>query len=65
MGRIKTQLIKRVSFEIYERHPDAFNTDFGQNNKKISQFAEFRSKKVRNSISGYITRLVKAKVNVR
>ncbi|HLC65410.1 MAG TPA: 30S ribosomal protein S17e [Candidatus Nanoarchaeia archaeon] len=61
MGRIKTKLIKRVSFEIFEKHPDSFKADFSFNSKLMSQFAKIQSKKVRNSVAGYVTRMAKAK----
>ncbi|MBI4440127.1 30S ribosomal protein S17e [Candidatus Woesearchaeota archaeon] len=61
MGRIKTQLIKRVSLELFDKYGDTFKPDFGLNSKTVSQFAVIRSKKVRNAIAGYITRLEKAR----
>ena len=59
MGRIKTQQIKRVSFELIKRHSDSFKKEFTDNKKLVSDFAEIRSKKLRNMIAGYVTRLAK------
>jgi len=59
MGRIKTQQIKRVSFELIKRHSDIFKKEFTENKKVVSDFAEIRSKKLRNQIAGYVTRLAK------
>ena len=59
MGRIKTQQIKRVSFELIKRHRDSFKKEFIDNKKVVSDFAEIRSKKLRNQIAGYVTRLAK------
>jgi len=59
MGRIKTKLQKRISYEMYEKYADKFNKDFENNKKVIDQFADFPSKKLRNTIAGYITRIVK------
>ncbi|MFP4401988.1 MAG: 30S ribosomal protein S17e [Candidatus Nanoarchaeia archaeon] len=59
MGRIKTRYIKVVSQKIYEMGGDQFTESFEENKQKVAQFATIPSKKMRNSIVGYITRLVK------
>jgi len=59
MGRIKTQQVKRVSFELIKKHNDSFKKDFTENKKLVGDFAEIRSKKLRNMIAGYVTRLAK------
>lgn len=59
MGRVKTQLIKRTGREIAAKHKDVLTADFHENRKRILQIAEIRSKKLRNAIAGYATRLVK------
>ena len=59
MGRIKTQLIKRTSTEIYTNNPNNFSNDFNSNKKKVDEAADIPSKKMRNSIAGYLTRLAK------
>ena len=59
MGRIKTRYIKVVSNKIYELGKEDFTSDFDENKTKVSQYATIPSKKMRNSIVGYITRLVK------
>ncbi len=61
MGRIKTQFVKRTSVELLKKHPDKFNENFDDNKKNVSLFTDVSSKKVRNIIAGYITRLVKTK----
>ncbi len=61
MGRIKTVLQKRVSYELYERYKDRFTTDFEQNKKVVDEVAEVPSKKLRNTIAGFITRLAKTR----
>ncbi|HLD05632.1 MAG TPA: 30S ribosomal protein S17e [Candidatus Nanoarchaeia archaeon] len=57
MGRIKTQLIKSKSQEIVKKYPGEFSKDFNQNKEKLGALAEVRSKKLRNVMAGYITRL--------
>jgi len=59
MGRIRTTLIKRTGERLLKTHPEAFNTDFDYNKKEVEKFAEIYSKKLRNVIAGYITKLVK------
>ena len=59
MGRIKTMQIKRKTREILNKHNDEFNEDFTENKKQLGKRAEIPSKKLRNAIAGYITRLKK------
>ena len=59
MGRIKTKLIKRVAITLLDKYKEKFTNDYGQNKKIVEDLTETRSKKLKNSISGYITRLVK------
>ncbi len=59
MGRIKTSLIKRVAIKTYQDHGDKFGVDFNSNKNIASEFVDFPSKKLRNVITGYITRMVK------
>ena len=59
MGRIKTTLIKRKTKELYKLHGEKFSTDFDQNKKVTNQYATVHSKKLRNVIAGYMSRLKK------
>jgi len=61
VGRIKTTLIKRASHDLMDKHPTEFKKDFTENKKIVMQHAEVRSKKIRNIIAGYMTRLVKSR----
>jgi ribosomal protein S17E len=56
MGKIKTRLIKRTARAI-DTEDIAFNSSF-ENNKKILA-DKMPSKKVRNQIAGYLTRVKK------
>lgn len=58
MGRIKTKLAKRTSRELVARTPESFEKEFGANKKALGQ--TMPSKRLRNIIAGYITRLKKA-----
>ena len=61
MGRIKTKLIKRVTKRLVREHGDQLKKDFGENKQVVGALAEIKSKKLRNTIAGYVTRLMKAK----
>jgi len=61
MGRIKTTIIKRVGEELYENHTDKFSNDFSDNKKSLPGLVQLNSKKFRNVIAGYITRLSRRK----
>ena len=58
MGRIKTTQIKRVTKKLIENHKDEFQKDFNSNKKIVEKFIIVKSKKLRNIIAGYVTRLM-------
>ena len=59
MGRIKTMLIKRSANKLLKEYKVNFNAEFNYNKIQVSKFADIRSKKIRNIVAGYITRLIK------
>jgi len=59
VGRIRTSFIKKVARELYEKHKEKFSDDFEKNKKIVEELAEIKSKKVRNVVAGYITKLMK------
>jgi small subunit ribosomal protein S17e len=61
MGRIRSTLIKRTGVNLVTRYPDKFNIDFNNNKQNIPGVAEVHSKKLRNVIAGYITKLGRKK----
>ena len=61
MGRIKTKLIKRLTFQLLKEYKDVFTDDFEQNKKLVEQYLTGPSKKIRNVVAGYATRLNKRK----
>jgi len=61
MGRIKTKLIKRTTLKLYKDHKDEFKEDYYDNKLIVDKFLDIPSPKLRNILSGYITRLVKSK----
>ncbi len=60
MGRIKTQLVKSTTEDIMEKYGDRFSDDFEENKETLMEVADLPSKKIRNVIAGYITRLQKS-----
>jgi len=61
MGRIKTKLIKRNVKELIQIYPNKFSTDFNDNKKVVTETTELNSKKLRNVMAGYVTRLMRNK----
>lgn len=59
MGRIKSTFVKSSASRIYERGKEEFTTDFEKNKELVMEYAEIPSKRLRNSIAGYITRRVR------
>jgi small subunit ribosomal protein S17e len=59
MGRIKTTFVKRKTKELVKLHGDKFTTDFITNKNTTRTYVDVPSKKLRNIIAGYITRLKK------
>ena len=63
MGRIKTTLVKRSGKKLLTNFTESFSTDFEKNKKAVSEKADITSKKLRNGIAGYITRMVSKQQN--
>jgi len=59
MGRIKTQLVKRTTLALYRDNKDDFKKNFKENKQLVEELADFPSKKIRNVVAGYITRMKK------
>lgn len=55
MGRIKTKPVKRMARGLFEKAPEIFHKDFESNKKLLGN--EMPSKKTRNMVAGYLTRL--------
>ncbi len=61
MGRIKNKLLKRVTHKLVAKHRAELKTTFDENKTMVEKFAKFPSKKVRNVVAGYVTRLMNVK----
>lgn len=61
MGRIKTTLIKRSTKRLVREHGQQLTTDFSKNKGLLKSVADIPSKKLRNIVAGYATRLMRKK----
>ncbi len=54
-------MIKRITNNLVAEHRNEFKKTFTENKTLVEQFADIPSKKLRNVIAGYVTRLMKEK----
>jgi len=64
LGKVRTELVKRIAEELVERYPDRFNADFENNKKLVESFTTVSSARLRNRIAGYITSLSSSALGV-
>lgn len=64
MGRIKTKPIKRITREFVAKYRDQFTDNFEKNKEAVGKVGEFQSKKLRNIVAGYVTRIIKKKQEI-
>lgn len=57
MGKVRTETVKRISRELLRRFPDRFSGDFETDKKAVNDLVTTPSKRLRNRIAGYVTRL--------
>jgi len=62
MGRIKTKFIKRKTKDLLKAQGEHFSPDFTQNKLSTNKYAIIFSKKLRNVVAGYMTRLKRKEV---
>lgn len=58
MGKVRTEMVKRISIELLDRYEKSFTNEFEQNKQFLKEIGLEVSKKLRNRIAGYITRLM-------
>jgi len=58
LGNVRPEKVKRIARELIRKYPDKFTANFEENKKILSSIALIPSTRLRNSIAGYITRLV-------
>jgi len=64
MGRIKTKLIKRITNDLVEEYSTDLKNNFNENKKFVDTFTTGATKKMRNVIAGYATRLSRFRENL-
>jgi small subunit ribosomal protein S17e len=62
MGRIKTTLIKRTAHKLFREDPTKFKKNFDENKPIVDELVYTESKKFRNILAGYLTRLAKNQI---
>ncbi|MGC8962037.1 MAG: 30S ribosomal protein S17e [Candidatus Bathyarchaeia archaeon] len=55
LGKVRIEIVKRMARELVSKFPDAFNTNYYDNKRKVMEFIDVESKRLRNRIAGYIT----------
>lgn len=58
MGKVKTEMIKRLAKQLITRFPDKFTTNFDDNKHLVGELTEGTTTRVRNQVAGYITRTI-------
>ena len=59
MGKVRIGLVKRTARKLLAMYPDLFTDDFEHNKRVVRELVDTDSKKLRNQIAGYVTRLVR------
>jgi len=60
LGNVRPERVKRIARELLRRYPDRFTADYEENKRVLVSLVNISSKKLRNTIAGYITGLVAA-----
>jgi len=60
VGKVRTEMVKRTTLELIDKYSKSFNTDFDHNKKFLTELNIGVSKKMRNKVAGYATRVVKS-----
>ncbi len=59
MGKVRIGLVKRTARKLLATYPDLFTEDFEHNKRVVKELLDTESKRLRNQIAGYVTRLVR------
>jgi small subunit ribosomal protein S17e len=57
VGKVRIASVKKFAREMLVLYPDKFGTDYEANKKAFEPLVDARTKRLRNRIVGYITRL--------
>jgi len=64
VGKVRPAYIKRTARTLLEKYPDKFTADFEHNKRVVGELLK-TTKRVRNRIAGYITRLMKRREKLK
>ena len=59
MGKVRPLFIKRIARNLVRKYGERFKPDFEHNKRVVEELLELPSKRVRNRIAGYVTRLLR------
>ncbi|MBD3185345.1 30S ribosomal protein S17e [Candidatus Bathyarchaeota archaeon] len=59
MGKVRPDFIKRIARELVEKEPHLYTVNFEENKQILNQITDIKTKRLRNRIAGYITKLIK------
>lgn len=57
MGKVRIAAVKKVARDLVERYPDKFSTNYESNKTVMADLVDAKTKRLRNRIVGYVTRL--------
>ena len=60
MGKVRTEMVKRISLELIDKYEYSFQPEFEPNKQFLKEIGLDVSKKLRNKIAGYITTVIKS-----
>jgi small subunit ribosomal protein S17e len=58
LGKIRSQKIKRTAKELVAKYHQHLSDDFDHNKLLVAQLTNVQSKRMRNRIAGYVTRIM-------
>ncbi|MBS7615171.1 30S ribosomal protein S17e [Candidatus Bathyarchaeota archaeon] len=58
MGNVRPEKVKKIARDLFTKYPNKFTTDFERNKEILKTIINTQSKSLRNTIAGYVTRLV-------
>lgn len=61
MGKVRPSNIKVLCRTLVAQYEDHLSTSFEENKELLAQVVELPTKRLRNRVAGYITRLMKTK----
>ncbi|NHJ39942.1 MAG: 30S ribosomal protein S17e [Asgard group archaeon] len=58
MGKIRSDKIKRTAKELVAKYHQHLSTEFDENKILVAKLTNVQSKRMRNRIAGYVTRIM-------